>query len=1195
MTISQLTAAAALTGTEEVPVVQGGQTVSTTTGAIAQLATGDFGVPGGAALIGSQSGSTVQQELNRLDGVTQLAVISSTVSTPPASPAQGDSYLVPAGASGVWAAQVNAVAVWQYGAWAYYAPKNGWVAFDTSAGYLKVYNSTAAAWVIAAAGASGVLGSFASDAAANAFAAANAITLASGAMYFSTSGGKLRVYNAGSWGDYDVTAQAAATAAANSAAQAFAALGVQNILGTTPSALPYEVTGISGGIGTGSGGTAGTYAGGVSGGPSGFQWTYTIDSTGKLASYTILNPGISTSSTAPTLSLPSGGLTGATVPTATVGTIPVNRVFSAPTADGLNIGAWGNNAGTLASAPFGATQLAMPLPAVVISAIEAANQALDQLGSPAYTTITIGNPLNGNAGAPTGTLYIDLNNIVSGSGRLNSFTVDAKTAGSGYLCLVSLSGTTYTIQDAWPVNLSVGANIFTPGNGVPIGASVATGWMLAFWSPSSGGAQLAYSAASGNAYAYVALASAPVAGATTTAATSATAYMSMAAAYRVMTNPLPSQIAQLQASISLLALAASAQAVVQTIGRPIGSTLVTGSSASNATFVFATPFAQASIIQTIRLYGLLTTATSFQVALYTLSDTTWTQVAGSAQTISVSGGVGAKNIAVNIPVAAGQYIGFCAPINFLAYNASSASDSGGYAGSSSNGLQSSFTASVQAGVQVQIGFDAYYPAVTAAGVAANTQTIADLTASFPSALTPVYQSVVTGTYTGESNTFTDWRWCLDAGTQFEPGNYSAIQLNLEPDAAGTTANFRLTAYVGSTSASGIDTVFPIAGDVMVGQATVSVASTGIAAGAFGNVVFPISFSVAGGQSLKLFVEALDNTGANTVIGIQHTSDLGTQHQRGWFSGNNPIASGIGGPASALLRNVYSAPSVPVAERDLVTSATAANSGLVVSASGTFLRDGTPITFSGSVTLSAAPTGTVSAGAADSTTARGGGTLQIGYYGGATDYAYTNGIAGYGKISHANLSNLVLKNVSSNATLVLGTDYVANLEHGVVSLVNNVSAYAIAATYSWASTRYDLIVLNPETQAVSAIPGTARDWDVAEYLPSPTSSNQIPLFYARVVGGTITRLIPCWDVEQGVRRIYSADLVEQQRFNRQALRRTLSRLQRGVSFPLVGYGDSITAMQAASPSPSTPNGQYRDRATSSAYLGTAESSDVIGTV
>ncbi|MDE2040721.1 MAG: DUF2793 domain-containing protein, partial [Elusimicrobia bacterium] len=230
MTISQLTAAAALTGTEEVPVVQGGQTVSTTTGAIAQLATGDFGVPGGAALIGSQSGSTVQQELNRLDGVTQLAVISSTVSTPPASPAQGDSYLVPAGASGVWAAQVNAVAVWQYGAWAYYAPKNGWVAFDTSAGYLKVYNSTAAAWVIAAAGASGVLGSFASDAAANAFAAANAITLASGAMYFSTSGGKLRVYNAGSWGDYDVTAQAAATAAANSAAQAFAALGVQNIL-----------------------------------------------------------------------------------------------------------------------------------------------------------------------------------------------------------------------------------------------------------------------------------------------------------------------------------------------------------------------------------------------------------------------------------------------------------------------------------------------------------------------------------------------------------------------------------------------------------------------------------------------------------------------------------------------------------------------------------------------------------------------------------------------------------------------------------------------------------------------------------------------------------------------------------------------------------------------------------------------------
>ena len=61
------------------------------------------------------------------------------------------------------------------------------------------------------------LGAFASDSAANAFASANTITLTAGQTYVNTTEGKLRVYSGSAWGDYDATAQAAASSALASA------------------------------------------------------------------------------------------------------------------------------------------------------------------------------------------------------------------------------------------------------------------------------------------------------------------------------------------------------------------------------------------------------------------------------------------------------------------------------------------------------------------------------------------------------------------------------------------------------------------------------------------------------------------------------------------------------------------------------------------------------------------------------------------------------------------------------------------------------------------------------------------------------------------------------------------------------------------------------------------------------------------
>lgn len=54
-----------------------------------------------------------------------MAVISMTIGAPPGAPAEGDAYLVPAGAAGVWAANSGKIAEWTGSAWSYFTPTNG--------------------------------------------------------------------------------------------------------------------------------------------------------------------------------------------------------------------------------------------------------------------------------------------------------------------------------------------------------------------------------------------------------------------------------------------------------------------------------------------------------------------------------------------------------------------------------------------------------------------------------------------------------------------------------------------------------------------------------------------------------------------------------------------------------------------------------------------------------------------------------------------------------------------------------------------------------------------------------------------------------------------------------------------------------------------------------------------------------------
>ncbi len=80
--------------------------------------------------------------LKRLGAVVGLAVKDRDLTTPPASPVDGDRYLIPVAATGVWAGKTNQIAVRVVSAWEYYTPKVGWLCFVEDEAVLTVYKTT---------------------------------------------------------------------------------------------------------------------------------------------------------------------------------------------------------------------------------------------------------------------------------------------------------------------------------------------------------------------------------------------------------------------------------------------------------------------------------------------------------------------------------------------------------------------------------------------------------------------------------------------------------------------------------------------------------------------------------------------------------------------------------------------------------------------------------------------------------------------------------------------------------------------------------------------------------------------------------------------------------------------------------------------------------------------------------------------
>ena len=74
----------------------------------------------------AQKHVTHNEALRTLDVIVQLAVLDRTRTAPPGTAALGDRHIVAAGATGAWAGQDGAIAVFDLEGWVFFAPLAGW-------------------------------------------------------------------------------------------------------------------------------------------------------------------------------------------------------------------------------------------------------------------------------------------------------------------------------------------------------------------------------------------------------------------------------------------------------------------------------------------------------------------------------------------------------------------------------------------------------------------------------------------------------------------------------------------------------------------------------------------------------------------------------------------------------------------------------------------------------------------------------------------------------------------------------------------------------------------------------------------------------------------------------------------------------------------------------------------------------------
>ena len=92
----------------------------------------------------SQKHVTHNSALEILDALAQISALARGQTAPPASPNEGDRYLLGAGATGAFQGFDGHLAAWQAGAWNFCAPQAGWLAYVVAEKALLLFDG--AAW-----------------------------------------------------------------------------------------------------------------------------------------------------------------------------------------------------------------------------------------------------------------------------------------------------------------------------------------------------------------------------------------------------------------------------------------------------------------------------------------------------------------------------------------------------------------------------------------------------------------------------------------------------------------------------------------------------------------------------------------------------------------------------------------------------------------------------------------------------------------------------------------------------------------------------------------------------------------------------------------------------------------------------------------------------------------------------------------
>jgi hypothetical protein len=93
----------------------------------------------------AQKEVTHNDALIQLDALVDLFILDRNLAAPPGSPVDGDTYLVAASPTGAWAGQAGKLAYSVDGAWRFYSPLKGLIAYVADEQAILIY--TGSSWV----------------------------------------------------------------------------------------------------------------------------------------------------------------------------------------------------------------------------------------------------------------------------------------------------------------------------------------------------------------------------------------------------------------------------------------------------------------------------------------------------------------------------------------------------------------------------------------------------------------------------------------------------------------------------------------------------------------------------------------------------------------------------------------------------------------------------------------------------------------------------------------------------------------------------------------------------------------------------------------------------------------------------------------------------------------------------------------